>query len=185
MTLDQELLKKAQTASERLAESEKQTVLSRAEYHTSIRRLHLAGASLREVAEALGLSHQRVQQIVEEAGGSWWTRVWRTRSVKRDAVCTFCGRPPSEVSKLIAGPNVYVCDACVALAEQVVAGSPKAPSLFFLSRGNARSACSFCGEKREPGRPVVTRGEANVCGDCLRLCREILSERAPSEPPAP
>jgi hypothetical protein len=184
MTIDQELLRKAQTASERLAEAEKQTLLSRAEYHTTVRRLHLAGGSLREIAEALGVSHQRVQQIVDEAGGSWWTRVWRNRSVKRDAVCTFCGRPPGEVSKLIAGPNVYVCDACVAQAEQVVAGTPKTPSLFFLSRGNARSACSFCGERREPGRPVVTRGESNVCGDCLRLCREILSERAPSEPPA-
>jgi hypothetical protein len=184
MTIDQELLKKAHTAAEHLAEAEKQALLSRAEYNITIRRLHLAGGSLREIAEALGLSHQRVQQIVDEAGGSWWTRVWRTRTVKRDAVCTFCGRPPSEVSKLIAGPNVYICNTCVEHAEQVVSGSPKAPSLFFLSRGSARSACSFCGEKRDQGRPVVTRREANVCGDCLRLCREILNERAPSEPPA-
>jgi bacterioferritin-associated ferredoxin len=183
MTIDQELLNKARTASEKLSEAEKQSVLSRAEYHTSIRRLHLAGGSLREIAEALGVSHQRVQQIVDEAGGTWWTRVWRTRTVKRDAVCTFCGRPPGEVSKLIAGPNVYICDACVEHAEQVVAGSLKAPSLFFLSRGS-RSACTFCGEKRNDGRPVVTRRESNVCGDCLRLCREILNERAPSEPPA-
>jgi hypothetical protein len=184
MTIDQELLKKAQTASEKLAEAERQTLLSRAEYHTSIRRLHLAGGSLREIAEALGVSHQRVQQIVEEAGGSWWTRVWRTRTVKRDAVCTFCGRPPSEVSKLIAGPNVYICNQCVEHAEHVVSGSPKAPSLFFLSRGSTRAACSFCGERRDHGRPVVTRREANVCGDCLRLCREILNERIFSEPPA-
>jgi hypothetical protein len=183
MTIDQELLKKAQTASERLTEAERQSLLARAEYHTSVRRLHLAGGSLREIAEALGVSHQRVQQIVGEAGGTWWTRVWRTRTVKRDAVCTFCARPPGEVSKLIAGPNVYICDACVELADQVLSGSPKAPSLFFLSRGNSRAACTFCGEKRDQGRPIVTRREANVCGDCLRLCREILNERAPSDPP--
>jgi hypothetical protein len=185
MAIDQELLKKAQSAGDRLVEAEQQTLLARTEYHTTVRRLHLAGGSLREIAEALGVSHQRVQQIVDDAGGSWWTRVWRTRTVKRDAVCSFCTRPPSEVSKLIAGPNVYICNACVDHAEQVAAGGSKAPSLFFLSRGNVRCACSFCGEKRDKGRPVVTRGESNVCGDCLRLCREILNERAPSGPPPP
>jgi len=184
MSIDQELLKKAQAAAERLNEAERQALLSRAEYHTSIRRLHLSGGSLREIAEALGLSHQRVQQIVDEAGGSWWTRVWRTRNVRRDAICTFCGKPPSEVSRLIAGPNVYICDGCVELAEQVVSGTPKAPSLFFLSRGSAPSACSFCGERRDQARPVVTRRETNVCGDCLRLCREILNERSAPEPPS-
>jgi len=183
MTIDDELLSKARGAGTRLAEAEQQAAVARADYNTAIRRLHLGGASLREIAEALGLSHQRVQQIVDEAGGSWWRHVWRTRTVKRDAVCTFCGRPPSEVPKLIAGPNVYICDACVGLAEQVVSGVPRAPSLFFLSRGGARSACSFCGERRDQGRPVVTRHEANVCGDCLRLCREILSERAPPDAP--
>jgi hypothetical protein len=184
MVLDDELLSKARTAAAHLAESEQQTTLARAEYHTALRRLHLGGASFREIAETLGLSHQRVQQIVEDAGGSWWRRVWRTRTVKRDAVCTFCQRPPSEVSKLIAGPNVYICDECVDLAEKVVTNHPRGPSLFFLSRGGARSACSFCGERREASRPVVTRGESNVCGSCLRLCREILNERAPSEPPS-
>src|SRR5215212_9276086 len=98
MTMDPELLNKARAAAERLSEAERQTLLTRADYHTALRRLHLAGASLREIAEALGLSHQRVQQIVDEAGGSWWRRAWRTRTVKRDAVCTFCSRPPGEVS---------------------------------------------------------------------------------------
>src|SRR5262245_43425953 len=135
MTIDPELLNKARTTAEHLGEAERQATLARGEYHTAIRRLHLAGGSLREIAEALGLSHQRVQQIVEEAGGSWWRRAWRTRTVKRDAVCTFCARPPSEVSKLIAGPNVYICGDCVELAGQVISGEPKAPSLFFLSRG--------------------------------------------------
>jgi hypothetical protein len=113
MVIDEEQLKKAQVAGERMAEAERQAVVARADYHTAIRRLHLAGASFRELAHELGLSHQRVQQIVEAAGGSWWQRVWRTRVAYRDAVCTFCERPPSEVSKLVAGPNVYICDGCI------------------------------------------------------------------------
>ena len=39
------------------------------EYFTSVRTLHEAGMPLREIATALGLSHQRVHQMVEEATG--------------------------------------------------------------------------------------------------------------------
>ncbi|WP_436791662.1 ClpX C4-type zinc finger protein [Yinghuangia sp. YIM S10712] len=35
--------------------------------------------------------------------------------------CSFCGKPGSEVGKLVAGPGVYICDECVALAERIVA----------------------------------------------------------------
>src|SRR5262249_27605799 len=140
MTLDSQLLDKARAAGAALGESERQALLARAEYHTAIRRLHLGGASLREIAQAVALSHQRVQQIGDGAGGTWWQRVWRTRTARRDAVCTACGRPPSEVGKLIAGPNVFICDACVAAAEK---GRPSA----------RRASCSFCG-KKESVHPV-------------------------------
>src|SRR5262245_21647765 len=122
MVIDEGLLEKARATAGALARAERDALLARAEYHTAVRRLHLAGGSLREVAEALGLSHQRVQQIVEAAGGSWWQRVWRTRAARRDAVCTFCGKPPSEVQKLVAGPDVYACDECVGRAERTLAG---------------------------------------------------------------
>ena len=39
------------------------------DYFTSVRTLHEAGMPLREIASALGLSHQRVHQMVEEATG--------------------------------------------------------------------------------------------------------------------
>ena len=100
MTLNQELLDRARQTGTGLADADRQAILARAEYHSAIRRLHLAGGSLREIAAALSLSHQRIQQIVDGSGGSWWRRAWRTRGTTRDAVCTWCGRPPSEVDKL-------------------------------------------------------------------------------------
>ena len=27
--------------------------------------------------------------------------------------CTFCGRPQSQVERLVAGPGVYICDECI------------------------------------------------------------------------
>jgi hypothetical protein len=35
------------------------------------------------------------------------------------AVCSFCMKPNTEVSWLVAGPGVYICDECVALCGEV------------------------------------------------------------------
>jgi ATP-dependent Clp protease ATP-binding subunit ClpX len=37
------------------------------------------------------------------------------------ACCSFCGTPDAEVDRLIAGPGVYICNACVGLCEQLLA----------------------------------------------------------------
>jgi ATP-dependent Clp protease ATP-binding subunit ClpX len=46
--------------------------------------------------------------------------------------CSFCGKSQSEVDRLIAGPNAYICDECVALCadiiDEVPAGRVKKPS---------------------------------------------------------
>lgn len=34
--------------------------------------------------------------------------------------CSFCGKRQDQVKKLIAGPGVYICDECVALAQQII-----------------------------------------------------------------
>jgi len=38
----------------------------------------------------------------------------RLRGPKRALKCSFCGKPESEVEKLIAGPAVFICGECVA-----------------------------------------------------------------------
>jgi ATP-dependent Clp protease ATP-binding subunit ClpX len=35
-------------------------------------------------------------------------------------MCSFCGKSHAEVRKLIAGPGVYICDACVTVCKQVL-----------------------------------------------------------------
>ena len=174
--IDRELCQKARTAGERLLEAERRVLDSRTDYHTAIRRLHLGGGSLREIAEALSLSHQRVQQIVSGAGGSWWSRVWRTRNATRDLVCTWCDRPSSEVTKLIAGPKVFICESCIEAAERAIGGSPGAG----LKRATAKPAgrCAFCRRRGGRQRPIIVGPAADICGDCLRICREILEGRA-------
>jgi ATP-dependent Clp protease ATP-binding subunit ClpX len=38
--------------------------------------------------------------------------------------CSFCGKNEDEVSKLVAGPRVYICDECAALANQIMQNGP-------------------------------------------------------------
>ena len=37
-----------------------------------------------------------------------------------DVRCSFCGKRRGEVKKLIAGPNVYICNECVELCREIV-----------------------------------------------------------------
>ena len=169
-----ELLNRAHAARTDLEEAERRALLSRAEYHTAIRRLHLAGGSVREVAQSLSLSHQRVQQIVQGAGGTWWRRMWRTRTMRPDAVCTWCGRPPSEVAKLIAGPRVYICDGCIDAAERTASGRKTSGPFSLTTRTSIRRRCSFCSRTAGKDRPALAAAVGHVCGACLQTCRQIV-----------
>ena len=39
--------------------------------------------------------------------------------------CSFCGKSQHEVKKLIAGPNVYICDECIGLCTDIIADEAK------------------------------------------------------------
>src|SRR5262245_40882278 len=111
MPLDADLLNQAKAAEARVIDAEQAAEIVRAEFHGTVRRLQLAGASLREIAEALGLSHQRVHQIVEAAGGS---RRWRKRRASPDKLqtCSFCGQDQKHVKTLIRSEERRVGKEC-------------------------------------------------------------------------
>ncbi len=35
-------------------------------------------------------------------------------------ICSFCQKPTADVQTMVAGPGVYICDACVALAAELI-----------------------------------------------------------------
>lgn len=37
--------------------------------------------------------------------------------------CSFCGKVQDQVSKIIAGPDVYICDECVKLCDEIIQNS--------------------------------------------------------------
>ena len=50
--------------------------------------------------------------------------------------CSFCGKDHTQVSKLIAGPGVYICDACIALC-QLYLDHPAATGKLLVEDGKA------------------------------------------------
>ena len=34
--------------------------------------------------------------------------------------CSFCGKSQKQVQQLIAGPQIYICDECVALCNEII-----------------------------------------------------------------
>ena len=190
--MNDELLAEARRAQERLIDAERDADVARAEFYRAVRRLHLHGSSLRELAASLGLSHQRVHQIVEEAGGSRrWVRVGaqRRRPDPGLLACSFCGKQQNEVRKLIAGPGVYICDRCIDLAVDVItSGRPARTALGTISNVPEEQSgvrCNFCGKDRGQVERVAimsevtverTSSSAAVCSECLVLCGEIITE---------
>ena len=41
-----------------------------------------------------------------------------SRSLRR---CSFCGKPQSQVKHLVAGPNVFICNECISLCQEIMA----------------------------------------------------------------
>jgi hypothetical protein len=99
MTLDEELLAATRKAGAASAAAQDRADVAKAIYHHSVLTLHRAGGSMREIAEALSMSHQRVHQIVEQS--------------KRTERCWFCGRVAADVDKMMAGPAALICNLCV------------------------------------------------------------------------
>jgi hypothetical protein len=196
--MDTEPLAEARQAQERLLDAERDVEVARAEFHRAVRRLHLHGSSLRELAAGLGLSHQRVHQIVEEAGGSRRRiRIGnssRTRTRPPQLSCTFCGKPQNQVRKLIAGPGVFICAGCVTLARHVIAAGVTVTTergpIHVVPGQQPRARCNFCGKQRDQvaaqaGIPLcatekitekTTERHAVICDQCLDLCDEIITD---------
>jgi len=177
--VNEQLLAAAKQAHEQLIEADHAAEVAKAQFHRAVRRLHLSGASLRELAAALNLSHQRVHQIVETAGGG---RRWGRRGrLPAELACSFCGRPQRKSRKLAAGPDVYICENCVDVAATVIrSGQPADTALGPLHSvvdDAAQGRCSFCGKRRHQVTGLAASDDAAICAECLVLCREIHTEQ--------
>ena len=169
--LDELLLAEAREAQAAQAHAQAQAELARLRFQEALRGLHGSGASMREIARTFDLSHQRVHQLVTECRPS----------------CSFCGTGQSAARKVVAGPGVFICERCVELADEVLAGNARArrrwaslepPPARGRAKWRARGQCSFCGKKAEKVAGMAEAGDRRLCKECVDLCRQIIAERS-------
>jgi ATP-dependent protease Clp ATPase subunit len=72
---------------------------------------------------------------------------------------------------LVAGPTVYICDACVTLSRVLLQHPP--PPL------EGDRDCSFCGKSSKAVEHVIApaHGRLGICNECVDLCHNILLEK--------
>ena len=94
--------------------------------------------------------------------------------------CNGCGRLKDEVTHMISGPNVYMCDRCVAqAARQLTARRPLTPRRPPVDAVR----CRFCHQRRSKDE-ATSVGSATVCVDCLGVMEGILAEAEQASRPA-
>jgi ATP-dependent protease Clp ATPase subunit len=106
-----------------------------------------------------------------------------------DFRCDFCGRARDAVIKLISGPRVFVCDACVLTFVELAtdgAATPREPPVTIELAESGRAAtstasCSFCGKLPRETRFRFEQehehgGRRVICDECVSLCIDILAE---------
>jgi ATP-dependent Clp protease ATP-binding subunit ClpX len=103
-----------------------------------------------------------------------------------DFHCSFCGKRRADARHFIAGPRVFICDACVAVCVRIVEKERAAASRGPASAppdANARPPqpelhCSFCNKPRHSIEQLIHGGspghDVYICNECLALSAEIV-----------
>jgi ClpX C4-type zinc finger len=79
----------------------------------------------------------------------------------RELRCSFCGKGPNQVRKLIAGPVAYICDGCVAICVDIIADDARVPT----ASSDAASGPSGSTKAIQPKEPPrwSSRLRCNLC----------------------
>ena len=166
MSLDPFLLATARAAARTLQDAERAIEPLREDYRTCIRALNAGGASLREIAAALGLSHQRVHQLVQGEGRPMQKAPPPhavARPVEVGPTCGLCGE-----AAIDGAPGLPVCAGCRKIGRLLMAGEVlEGDRGLRLARRHQRPHCLGCHRLPQAGEVFLAGVEGAVCPDCL------------------
>jgi len=183
MTLDApDLLRQAHSAKQRLRDAERLMEDARQSFNTSIRQLNASGASYREIAAALGISHQHVYQV-SHGGNRASLRLALGQDDASNPRCDFCDRIVTEELPVVAGVDAYICTDCAAAAAasletrqsvSTTLGNTIVPG---LRHPNRFTLCNFCRRTRMSELTAVSdrSTEPVICPDCIDRALDALA----------
>jgi hypothetical protein len=120
---------------------------------------------------------------------------WGKRKTKSDVAeplrCSFCDKTSAQVRKLIAGPEVYICDECVQVCVEIIeegARLQSAPEASSVAEAEAAVAgtpgsstvwCSLCGSPAQLEDALAVPSRGFLCAGCTDVIEVAVAERRP------
>lgn len=106
--------------------------------------------------------------------------------------CSFCNKNQHDVRKLIAGPNVFICDECVEVCVDIIAqdvnlggsagaveaGRERQPAASDSS-GPTTVPCALCRMPTPPGNLLPIRDRGALCPGCVGEIEAAAAGREP------
>jgi ATP-dependent protease Clp ATPase subunit len=89
---------------------------------------------------------------------------------ERELRCSFCNKARGQVARLIAGPNVYICNECIALCNEII-GEVKLPP-----PKPEELCCSYCNRPRSEVRFLLVGPKTAMCNKCADQRVALLEE---------
>jgi len=87
--------------------------------------------------------------------------------------CSFCGSDVHQIRSLVAGPQVAICDSCLASFDAVLTRGSALPVGASIQDEGSTARCGFC-QKGPPEVPgLIVRNAAALCPECLRACVDL------------
>ena len=93
--------------------------------------------------------------------------------------CSYCGAAQADVRKLVPGPSVFICNACVGSGFAALVGDAPSVSDRLESSGTKGGSpvyCAFCGKQPSEVKRLVGRNGVCICDECLVASLDILLE---------
>jgi hypothetical protein len=105
--------------------------------------------------------------------------------------CSFCQKEQAHVRKLIAGPEVFICDECVDVCNDIIADDERVQNARKIDapvQENStpprpptnKVACSLCGTAMLPAEGLAIKGRGVLCGGCADAVEDALNEGRPT-----
>ncbi len=94
--------------------------------------------------------------------------------------CSFCNKSQRDVRKMIAGPEVQICDECVSVCQGIVAEDVQSDGRTPIDSDNSEVVpCAICRSRIRVihGLSIGTRGV--LCQHCTEDVKEALKRPAP------
>ena len=91
--------------------------------------------------------------------------------------CSFCGKPQSQVKRLISGSGVYICNECVGLCQDIIADEERAIELanYIVENGaTVRAAAKVYSISKSTVHKDMTERLPRISGALAEQVKKVL-----------